>query len=77
MLRDLTIQNYRCFKDFHVDGLARVNLIVGANNSGKTKGARQIPVSLESMKPGDPLPVRQRELVGNGTRQCRAHPTCF
>jgi AAA15 family ATPase/GTPase len=36
MLRDLTIQNYRCFKDFHIDNLARVNLIVGQNNSGKT-----------------------------------------
>src|SRR6476646_3231953 len=36
MLRDLTIQNYRSFKDFHVEDLARVNLIVGMNNSGKT-----------------------------------------
>ncbi|MBD1877553.1 AAA family ATPase [Coleofasciculus sp. FACHB-T130] len=36
MLRDLTIQNYRCFKDFYIDGLARVNLLVGMNNSGKT-----------------------------------------
>lgn len=36
MLRDLTIQNYRCFKDFHIDGLARVNLLVGMNNIGKT-----------------------------------------
>ncbi|MEG4113230.1 MULTISPECIES: ATP-binding protein [unclassified Microcoleus] len=36
MLRDLTIQNYRCFRDFHIDDLARVNLIVGQNNSGKT-----------------------------------------
>jgi hypothetical protein len=36
MLRDLTIKNYRCFKDFTIDGLARVNLIVGKNNSGKT-----------------------------------------
>ncbi|MEG3898661.1 MULTISPECIES: AAA family ATPase [unclassified Microcoleus] len=36
MLRDLTIQNYRCFKDFHIDDLARVNLMVGQNNSGKT-----------------------------------------
>lgn len=36
MLRDLTIQNYRCFQDFHIDDLARVNLIVGMNNSGKT-----------------------------------------
>lgn len=36
MLRDLTIQNYRCFKNFHIDGLARVNLLVGMNNCGKT-----------------------------------------
>jgi AAA domain, putative AbiEii toxin, Type IV TA system len=36
MLRDLTIKNYRSFKDFHVDGLARVNLMVGMNNHGKT-----------------------------------------
>ncbi|MEQ8539286.1 MAG: ATP-binding protein [Coleofasciculus sp. D1-CHI-01] len=36
MLRDLTIQNYRCFNNFHIDGLARVNLLVGMNNCGKT-----------------------------------------
>ncbi|KYC35577.1 hypothetical protein WA1_07065 [Scytonema hofmannii PCC 7110] len=36
MLRDINILNYRCFKDFYIDNLARVNLIVGMNNSGKT-----------------------------------------
>lgn len=36
MLRDLSIQNYRTFKDFNIDGLTRVNLIVGMNNCGKT-----------------------------------------
>ena len=36
MLRDLTVQNYRCFEDFHIDGLEQVNLFVGNNNSGKT-----------------------------------------
>jgi len=36
VLRDLTIKNYRAFKDFSIDGLARVNLIVGSNNAGKT-----------------------------------------
>jgi ABC-type multidrug transport system ATPase subunit len=36
MLRDLTIKNYRTFKEFSVDGLAQVNLLVGKNNSGKT-----------------------------------------
>ncbi len=36
MLRDLTVQNYRCFENFHIDGLEQVNLFVGNNNSGKT-----------------------------------------
>ncbi|ACK70293.1 conserved hypothetical protein [Gloeothece citriformis PCC 7424] len=36
MLKDLRIQNYRGFEDFYIDGLARVNLIVGDNNIGKT-----------------------------------------
>ncbi|MDJ0902174.1 MAG: ATP-binding protein [Xenococcus sp. MO_188.B8] len=36
MLRDLTVQNYRCFEKFSIDGLERVNLFVGNNNSGKT-----------------------------------------
>lgn len=36
MLKDLRIKNYRGFEDFYIDGLARVNLIVGDNNIGKT-----------------------------------------
>jgi len=41
MLRNLTIQNYRCFQDFHIDNLAQVNLIVGSNNIGKTGGSNE------------------------------------
>jgi AAA15 family ATPase/GTPase len=36
MLRELTIENYRCFQKLHVKDLAQVNLIVGKNNVGKT-----------------------------------------
>jgi AAA domain, putative AbiEii toxin, Type IV TA system len=36
MLRELTIENYRCFEKLHVKDLAQVNLIVGKNNVGKT-----------------------------------------
>lgn len=32
----LEIKNYRCFKDVTVDSLQRFNLIIGANNIGKT-----------------------------------------
>ena len=36
MLNSLSIKNYRGFRDFHIEGFDRVNLITGANNTGKT-----------------------------------------
>lgn len=36
MLQSLSITNFRCFPKYHMPGLARVNLLVGKNNSGKT-----------------------------------------
>lgn len=51
MLRDITIQNYRCFKDFHIDGLAQVNLIVGMNNSGKTSLLEAIYLLVNKINP--------------------------
>jgi len=53
LIRDLTIQGYRCFEDFSMDGLTRVNLLVGNNNSGKTSFLEAVyllvnqPISLE------------------------------
>jgi predicted ATPase len=35
-ISSVEIENFRCFKKLRVDGLARVNVIVGANNSGKS-----------------------------------------
>jgi predicted ATPase len=51
MLRDLTIKNYRCFKDFSIDGLARVNLIVGQNNSGKTSFLEAVYLLVNQFEP--------------------------
>ncbi len=36
MLKSLKIENFRCFRSFEMSRLGRVNLLVGANNSGKT-----------------------------------------
>ena len=36
MFRKFTARNFRCFKDFEIKPLARINLIVGGNNAGKT-----------------------------------------
>jgi predicted ATPase len=76
MLRDLTIQNYRCFKDFHIDSLARVNLIVGMNNSGKTSLLEAIYLLVNQGNPrclselldkrGEILPLRRPRLTLGG-----------
>ncbi len=36
MLHDLIVEKYRLFEHFEITSLARVNLIVGTNNSGKS-----------------------------------------
>ena len=36
LLNDLTIENFRSFENYKLDKLARVNLLVGDNNCGKT-----------------------------------------
>lgn len=36
MIRNLTVNGFRCFREFRVDPLTRVNLFVGQNNAGKT-----------------------------------------
>lgn len=36
MFRKFTARNFRCFQDFKIEPLARVNLIAGKNNVGKT-----------------------------------------
>ena len=36
MIRTLTLRNYRSFEEYQIRELARVNLLVGRNNCGKT-----------------------------------------
>ena len=36
MYRSFRAKNFRCFKDLEVQDLARINLIAGMNNVGKT-----------------------------------------
>lgn len=76
MLRDLTIQNYRCFKDFQINDLAQVNLIVGMNNSGKTSLLEAIYLLVNQGNPrclstlldnrGEILPLRRPRVTLGG-----------
>ena len=36
MFQQLRIRNFRLFSDLEIDGLNRINLLAGRNNSGKT-----------------------------------------
>ncbi len=36
MFKSLSIKNFRAFRDLSIDGLDRVNVIAGANDTGKT-----------------------------------------
>jgi|SRR5579862_1453142 len=36
MINSFTVENFRCFNSLTIDRLARINLIAGKNNSGKT-----------------------------------------
>ncbi|MDI9336652.1 MAG: AAA family ATPase, partial [Gammaproteobacteria bacterium] len=36
MLEQLSIKNYKCFHELHIDHLSKIVLLGGDNNSGKT-----------------------------------------
>ncbi len=51
MLRKFSARNFRCFKKLDIEPLARVNLIVGENNVGKTALLEALYLNF---KPGNP-----------------------
>jgi AAA domain, putative AbiEii toxin, Type IV TA system len=63
MLKSLKIKNFRCFKEFKLPQLGRVNLLVGKNNSGKTSilEAVQILTSPNTIKPFLDIVKRRQE----------------
>lgn len=67
MLNLLTVRGYRSFRDYQMTDLARVNLMVGKNNCGKTS----ILEAIELLVSGDPSALRdsalrRNELTENG-----------
>ncbi|WP_271253573.1 AAA family ATPase [Pseudanabaena sp. Chao 1811] len=57
MIRDISIQNFRCFENTSISGFKTVNLITGKNNAGKTAllealllGGSPYPETLASLK---------------------------
>lgn len=73
MLNRVEFTNYRCFKGtpkpYSMDGLARVNLIVGKNNSGKTAALEGIHLLLSGWDSSvfSDIATRRGEVVFSGT----------
>ncbi len=63
MLKSLKIKNFRCFEEFYLPQLGRVNLLVGKNNSGKTSilEAVHILISPNTIKPFLEIVKRRQE----------------
>lgn len=61
MLKSLKIKNFRCFEEFDLPQLGRVNLLVGKNNSGKTSILEAVDIlTARSIKPFFDI-LRQRQ----------------
>jgi predicted ATPase len=50
-LKRIEIENFRCFSNFSIEGLERINLIAGMNNSGKTSLLEAIFIHTGSNNP--------------------------
>ena len=60
MLDSLVISNYRCFREFRLNKLARVNVLVGKNNCGKTSILEAIILLAVRGDPGILFQISQR-----------------
>lgn len=62
MLKSLQISNFKCFKELSVEGLKRINVLVGTNNSGKTA----LLEAVHLLTSGDPAASLRELLVRRG-----------
>lgn len=77
MLKSIEIKGYRCFEQYRVEGLSRVNLLVGKNNCGKTVLLEAIWLAVTGGSPkvlidiaerrGELILVDEQEQYGTGS----------
>lgn len=71
MYTSFAIENFRCFEDLTVQPLARVNLIAGQNNVGKTALLEALWLFSHPTEPRNALQTILRELADYGfSRTC-------
>jgi AAA15 family ATPase/GTPase len=68
MLRSLTLKNFRCFQNFTIEPLERVNLIAGKNNVGKTSLLEAIFIFINPGNPESLFQVNRLRGIGRVNR---------
>ncbi|MGD0401463.1 MAG: AAA family ATPase [Syntrophobacteraceae bacterium] len=63
MIHNLKVKNFRSFKSVQIDGLKRINLIVGKNASGKTVLLEAIKIGLDGLPGSLPWINQTRTIV--------------
>ncbi|MDR0895200.1 MAG: AAA family ATPase [Prevotellaceae bacterium] len=74
-IKDIKIENFRCFDKIEVNGLSKVNVFVGANNSGKSSILEAVFLTMGMSNPM--LPVTLNSIRGLGVNDLQAHPSFF
>lgn len=64
MIRDIRVQNFRCFSLLHLSDLARVNVIVGQSASGKTAFLESLFISSSPSAPTVAFKIRAFRRLG-------------
>lgn len=65
MIEEVNISNFRCFKHLELSGLKKINLIVGANSSGKSAFLESIFLSSGSLAPNVVFQMRGIRKMGS------------
>ena len=67
MLRKFSVRNFRCLEELEIEPLARVNLIVGKNNVGKTALLEALYLHFKPGNPDAPLGINHSRGVRGKT----------
>jgi AAA15 family ATPase/GTPase len=52
-IKNITIENFKCFQKLHIEGMENVNLIGGKNNVGKTAFLEAVELLVSSNEPNE------------------------
>src|SRR5437773_7336880 len=77
-LDNVTIDGFRGLRNFHLDGLGLINILVGPNNSGKTSVLEALSILCNPLDPSEWIwMVRRRDFGGLDETRIQSLRWCF